>query len=97
MTSNNKIKLSKLLLSFSLILILIGISLNLENKAVMNPVTNTHVLSNSDTNDINITTTDTPIADNYSTTKDNNSGGTSKENSQGNNKGRPTLQVPLSR
>lgn len=87
MTSNNKIKLSKLLLSFSLILILIGISLNLENKAVMNPVTNTHVLSNSDTNDINITTTDTPIADNSSTTKDNNSGGTSKENSQGNNKG----------
>lgn len=64
MTSNNKIKLSKLLLSFSLILILIGISLNLENKAVMNPVTNTHVLSNSDTNDINITTTDTPIAGN---------------------------------
>lgn len=61
MTRENQIKFAKVLLSFSVILMLIGISFGLEDKNLMNPVTNTHVIGQSSDNDINITTTDTPI------------------------------------
>lgn len=61
MRSYNQLKMAKILLSFSLVLILIGIGLNLDEKKVMNPVLNTHTIGENETSNINITTTQTPI------------------------------------
>lgn len=61
MRSYNQLKMAKILLSFSLVLILIGIGLNLDEKKVMNPVLNTHTIGENETANINITTTQTPI------------------------------------
>lgn len=61
MRSYNQLKMAKMLLSFSLVLILIGIGLNLDEKKVMDPVLNTHTIGENETTDINITTTETPI------------------------------------
>lgn len=61
MRSYNQLKMAKILLSFSLVLILIGIGLNLDEKKVMDPVLNTHTIGENETANINITTTQTPI------------------------------------
>lgn len=61
MRSYNQLKMAKMLLSFSLVLILIGIGLNLDEKKVMDPVLNTHTIGENETANINITTTQTPI------------------------------------
>ncbi len=102
MTRNNQIKLAKVLLSFSLVLILTGIGLNLDNTIKTNPITNTHVLNSSSTNDISITTTDTPIKDESTAddskssdtnTSDNNTSNSSN-NSTGNSSNQTTTTTP---
>lgn len=61
MTKEKQITLAKALLSFALVLILLGIAFHLESQTLINPITNTHVIGKSDNSDINITTTDTPV------------------------------------
>lgn len=61
MTKERQITLAKVLLSFSLVLILLGVALNLESQALVSPITNTHVIGQAENSDINITTTDKPI------------------------------------
>lgn len=61
MTKEKQITLAKVLLSFALVLILLGIAFHLESQTLINPITNTHVIGKSDNSDINITTTDSPI------------------------------------
>ena len=61
MIKKNQINLAKVLLSFSFILILLGISFNLENKVTINPNTNIHTINQPENENINITTTDKPI------------------------------------
>lgn len=61
MTKEKQITLAKVLLSFALVLILLGIAFHLESQTLINPITNTHVIGKTDTSDINITTTDTPV------------------------------------
>ena len=61
MTKEKQITLAKVLLSFALVLILLGIAFHLESQTLINPITNTHVIGKSDNSDINITTTDTPV------------------------------------
>ncbi len=61
MTKEKQITLAKVLLSFSLVLILLGIAFHLENQTILNPITNTHVIGQAENTDINITTTETPV------------------------------------
>lgn len=61
MTKEKQITLAKVLLSFALVLILLGIAFHLESQTLINPITNTHVIGKSDNSDINITTTDSPV------------------------------------
>ena len=61
MTKERQITLAKVLLSFSLVLILLGVALNLESQALVSPITNTHVIGQAENSDINITTTDKPV------------------------------------
>ncbi len=60
MTKELKMKLAKVFIAFSFVLVFVGIGLDLDNKTLMNPVTGTHTIGNSN-NDINITTTDATI------------------------------------
>ena len=85
MTKEKQIKFAKVLLSFSIILMLIGISFSLEDKSLINPVTNTHVIGQSGNSDINITTTDTPITSETPTEEQNPP--SSEENNNPNNNG----------
>lgn len=59
MTRNTKLKLAKVLIAFSFVLIFTGIGLKLDKKTLINPVTDTHVIGKSSTDDISITTTNT--------------------------------------
>lgn len=91
MRSYNQLKMAKMLLSFSLVLILIGIGLNLDEKKVMDPVLNTHTIGENETTDINITTTETPIKvteEQHQPTNPNNLG------ISGNNKNQITSETP---
>lgn len=91
MRSYNQLKMAKMLLSFSLVLILIGIGLNLDEKEVMDPVLNTHTIGENETTDINITTTETPIKvteEQHQPTNPNNLG------ISGNNKNQITSETP---
>ena len=60
MTKELKMKLAKVFIAFSFVLVFVGIGLDLDNKTLINPVTGTHTIGNSN-NDINITTTDATI------------------------------------
>ena len=72
MTKELKMKLAKVLIAFSFVLVFIGIGLGLDNKALINPVTGTHTIGNSNS-DINITTTDAIIPPDSSGSESNNS------------------------
>lgn len=84
MTKNNKMKLAKVLISFSFILIFIGIGTNLDNKTSINPITETHTIGENKNNDISITTTDitiTPDSDKEQNNADNSNDITLPNNS----------------
>lgn len=78
MTRNSKMKLAKVLIAFSFVFIFIGIGCNLDNKTLINPVTDTHIIGNTKNNDINITTTDTITS--LSSSQDNASSSASSNN-----------------
>ena len=77
MTRKSRIRLAEVLIAFSFVLIITGIGLNLENHSLINPVTNTHVVGTTNTEGINITTTDDISIDDVETTPE----GTSPESS----------------
>ena len=77
MTRKSRIRLAEVLIAFSFVLIIAGIGLNLENHSLINPVTNTHVVGTTNTEGINITTTDDISIDDVETTPE----GTSPESS----------------
>ena len=85
MTKERQITLAKVLLSFSLVLILLGVALNLESQALVSPITNTHVIGQAENSDINITTTDKPITvteeEQETTAPENSNTGTNNTNS----------------
>lgn len=86
MTKELKMKLAKVFIAFSFVLVFVGIGLNLDNKTLMNPVTGTHTIGNSN-NDINITTTDATILSDSSGGENSNSqtnGSTGSSNVGGN-------------
>ena len=86
MTKELKMKLAKVFIAFSFVLVFVGIGLNLDNKTLMNPVTGTHTIGNSN-NDINITTTDATIPSDSSGGENSNSqtnGSTGSSNVGGN-------------
>ncbi len=58
MTRDSKLKLAKVLIALSFVLILLGIGLELDTKSLIQPTRNTHVISTNTLSDINITTTD---------------------------------------
>lgn len=55
-----QIKLAEVLIAFSMILIFTGIGLDLNNK-VLDPITDTHVIGAVDSEDVNVTTTETEL------------------------------------
>lgn len=57
MTKNSKIKLAKVLVAFSFVLIFIGIGFDLNKKTLINPVTGTRAIGENSNTDISITTT----------------------------------------
>ena len=85
MTKERQITLAKVLLSFSLVLILLGVALNLESQALVSPITNTHVIGQAENSDINITTTDKPVTvteeEQEATAPENSNTGTNNTNS----------------
>ena len=85
MTKERQITLAKVLLSFSLVLILLGVALNLESQALVSPITNTHVIGQAENSDINITTTDKPVTvteeEQETTAPENSNTGTNNTNS----------------
>lgn len=86
MTKELKMKLAKVFIAFSFVLVFVGIGLDLDNKTLMNPVTGTHTIENSN-NDINITTTDATIPSDSSGGENSNSqtnGSTGSSNVGGN-------------
>lgn len=86
MTKELKMKLAKVFIAFSFVLIFVGIGLDLDNKTLINPVTGTHTIGNSN-NDINITTTDATIPSDSSGGENSNSqtnGSTGSSNVGGN-------------
>lgn len=86
MTKELRMKLAKVFIAFSFVLVFIGIGLGLDNKALINPVTGTHTIGNSN-NDINITTTDATLPPDSNTGESNNSqtaGSTDNSNVGGN-------------
>ena len=86
MTKELKMKLAKVFIAFSFVLVFVGIGLDLDNKTLMNPVTGTHTIGNSN-NDINITTTDATIPSDSSGGENSNSqtnGSTGSSNVGGN-------------
>ena len=97
MTKERQITLAKVLLSFSLVLILLGVALNLESQALVSPITNTHVIGQAENSDINITTTDKPVTvteeeqettapENSNTETNNTNSGTQNTNTNTNTK-----------
>ena len=44
MTKELKMKLAKVFIAFSFVLVFVGIGLDLDNKTLMNPVTGTHTI-----------------------------------------------------
>lgn len=72
MTKELKMKLAKVFIAFSFVLVFVGIGLDLDNKTLINPVTGTHTIGNSN-NDINITTTDATIPSDSSGGENSNS------------------------
>lgn len=86
MTKELKMKLAKVFIAFSFVLVFVGIGLDLDNKTLMNPVTGTHTIGNSNS-DINITTTDATIPSDSSGGENSNSqtnGSTGSSNVGGN-------------
>lgn len=86
MTKELKMKLAKVFIAFSFVLVFVGIGLDLDNKTLINPVTGTHTIGNSN-NDINITTTDATIPSDSSGGENSNSqtnGSTASSNVGGN-------------
>ena len=86
MTKELKMKLAKVFIAFSFVLVFVLLGLNLDNKTLMNPVTGTHTIGNSN-NDINITTTDATIPSDSSGGENSNSqtnGSTGSSNVGGN-------------
>ncbi len=86
MTKELKMKLAKVFIAFSFVLVFVGIGLDLDNKTLINPVTGTHTIGNSN-NDINITTTDATIPSDSSGGENSNSqtnGSTGSSNVGGN-------------
>lgn len=86
MTKELKMKLVKVFIAFSFVLVFVGIGLDLDNKTLINPVTGTHTIGNSN-NDINITTTDATIPSDSSGGENSNSqtnGSTGSSNVGGN-------------
>lgn len=86
MTKELKMKLVKVFIAFSFVLVFVGIGLDLDNKTLINPVTGTHTIGNSN-NDINITTTDAPLPSDSSGGENSNSqtnGSTGSSNVGGN-------------
>ena len=67
MTKDSKLKLAKVLIALSFVLILLGVGLNLETNVLIQPTRNTHTIASSTPADINITTTDTPISETTTT------------------------------
>lgn len=63
MTKDSKLKLAKVLIALSFVLILLGVGLDLETNVLIQPTRNTHTIASSTPADINITTTDTPISE----------------------------------
>ena len=86
MTKDSKLKLAKVLIALSFVLILLGVGLDLETNILIQPTRNTHTIASSTPADINITTTDTPISETTTTetpqkTPDNNKGTNSSQSS----------------
>lgn len=87
MTKDSKLKLAKVLIALSFVLILLGVGLDLETNILIQPTRNTHTIASSTPADINITTTDTPISETTTTTEtpqktpDNNKGTNSSQSS----------------
>ena len=86
MTKDSKLKLAKVLIALSFVLILLGVGLDLETNVLIQPTRNTHTIASSTPADINITTTDTPISETTTTetpqkTPDNNKGTNSSQSS----------------
>ena len=94
MTGEKQITLAKVLLSFSLVLILLGIAFHLESQTVVNPITNTHVIGKTENSDINITTTEKPITETgqeqETTTPENPNTGNNTNNQTQN----PSIETP---
>ena len=67
MTKDSKLKLAKVLIALSFVLILLGVGLDLETNILIQPTRNTHTIASSTPADINITTTDTPISETTTT------------------------------
>lgn len=67
MTKDSKLKLAKVLIALSFVLILLGVGLDLETNVLIQPTRNTHTIVSSPPADINITTTDTPISETTTT------------------------------
>ena len=67
MTKDSKLKLAKVLIALSFVLILLGVGLDLETNVLIQPTRNTHTIASSTPADINITTTDTPISETTTT------------------------------
>ena len=59
MTREQRLKFAKVLISLAIVLILAGIGIELESKSLLDPVTDTHVVANSNDSNISITTIDT--------------------------------------
>lgn len=96
MTKKNQMNLAKVLLSFSFILILLGISFDLENKVTINPITNTHTINSPETENINITITEEPVAPATDSENLNNNNTTTNNNSasNGSNGNSPSISPP---
>lgn len=93
MTKKNQMNLAKVLLSFSFVLILLGISFDLENKVTINPITNTHTISQTENENINITTTDKPVdpapsSENTNTNNQTTNNNTTNNSSNNSNSGK---------
>lgn len=58
MTRKQRLKLARVLIAFSFVLIFTGLGLELDEKQIIDPITDTHVIASNSTNDISITTTD---------------------------------------
>lgn len=67
MTKKSKMKLAKVLVAFSFVLMVTGIGFTLNNKTIIKPVVDTHVIGGNNSNDINITTTDVEITSDSNT------------------------------